>query len=172
MDVVTLLEADFPLPSTASKTHTPPDPSPTKSVSGSKRDQKSDSDDAASREDPDPSTDQSHISEKPTGHFPLRPESSHRHSSIDARHSASSVQKATPAASASVDSMESTSASGVPYCSRCGLLRTRSALHPNHYTCHTPLVIGDPDHELTSHLGPELLGQRSRLVVEDGRSFD
>ncbi len=173
MDIVTLLESDFPLASTASKPHTPPDPSPMKSFSQSTRDQKSDSKDAARHEDIDPSRVQQHTSsEQPTRHFPLRPQLSHCHSSIDSRHGNLSVQKAAPAASVSVDLMESTSSSNTPYCSRCGLLRVRSALHPNHHTCHTPLVIGDPDHELASHLGPESLGQCSRLVVEDGRSFD
>ena len=146
MDVVTLLEADCPLASTASKSHTPPEPSPTKSFSESERDQKPLSDSAAISEDPDPSTIQQHISsEKPTRHFPLRPQLSHRHSSIDSHHSTSPVQEATPEASAPVNSIESTSASGVPNCSRCGLLCVRGALHPNDHTCHMPLVIEDPD---------------------------
>lgn len=164
MDGVILLESDLPLASTAPKAK----PLINESLIESRTDQQSHSNDAACRNDIDPSTAQkitSHL--KATRHFPLTPEYSHRHSSIDSRRSISPAQGAR---SGSVESIKSTPTSNPSFCSHCGLASIRSALHPNENTCHTPSVV--QEHELTSHLGPESLGQSSKFLVEDGRSFD
>ena len=185
MDVIEMLGYELPItpipiPSLA---HAATKQSPTDLLSESRTDMKSCSNDATPIENTKLSTDQQSTSPSvPTRHFPLRPQLSHRHSSIDSRGSTSPPQtvviptmKSAPAPAENL-----TSISTAPHCPHCGLLRVRSAFHPNEQTCHTPLQdeltpLQDeltPLHELTSHLGSESLGQNSKLPVEDVRSFD
>jgi hypothetical protein len=174
VDVVVMLERDLPLTPTASTAHPPTKKSPAESLSKSQPDKKSRSTNTALVEDIDPSTDQQSTSPlELTRKPPLSRQLSHWQSSIDSRRSTSAAQTAvTPTltpAPAPAPAETSTSISITSYCFHCGL-RVRSAFQPNYQTCHTPLVT--QEHELTSHLGPEWLGQSSKLLVEDDRSFD
>jgi len=165
MDVVILLEPDLLLGSTAPTAHPPTNKSLIEPRSDSH--QQGISTDATCHEDIGPLTVQKMIScLKSTQHFPLTPELSHHHSSIDSRRSISLVQSAESGSGAN----NLTPASDPLLCAHCGFPRIRSAFHPNEHTCHTSLVA--QKHELTSHMGPESLGQSSRLLFDDDRSFD
>ena len=125
------------------------------SVSESQTNQQSVSTDATGHEDIGASTVQKDTSYlKSTRHLPLTPVFSHRHSSVDSRRSISPVQSVE---SGQKNLKNLTPASNASFRSHCGLTRIRNAFHPN---------------EHTSKLGPEPLGQSSRLLFEDDKSLD